>query len=108
MPVKVMYIVGIGLIMMSLPARVESLYLPLAAGVAFGFIILTYAAWKVFPKSILPWLFALCVLVFNPFLPQDLMSQENWAMLHGFAGCALLFYAFNLEMRMKNDKSDRS
>ena len=38
MPVKVMYIVGIGLIMMSLPARVESLYLPLAAGVAFGFI----------------------------------------------------------------------
>ena len=44
MPVKVMYIVGIGLIMMSLPARVESLYLPLAAGVAFGFIILTYAA----------------------------------------------------------------
>ena len=58
MPVKVMYIVGIGLIMMSLPARVESLYLPLAAGVAFGFIILTYAAWKVFPKSILPWLFA--------------------------------------------------
>ena len=36
MPVKVMYIVGIGLIMMSLPARVESLYLPLAAGVALG------------------------------------------------------------------------
>ena len=96
MPVKVMYIVGIGLIMMSLPARVESLYLPLAAGVAFGFIILTYAAWKVFPKSILP------------FLPQDLMSQENWAMLHGFTGCALLFYAFNLEKRIKNDKSDRS
>ena len=36
------------------------------------------------------------------------MSQENWAMVHGFAGCALLFYAFNLEKRMKNDKSDRS